>query len=80
MLLGLEDIQSAQAQIGGLARVTPVMSSTTVGDQLGVRLHLKAGQPFNVTWHVACRLSTQISVRLKIFAPILFQLLSSVPF
>jgi threonine dehydratase len=42
MLLGLEDIQRAQAEIGGLVRVTPVMSSTTVGDQLGVRLHLKA--------------------------------------
>ncbi|HYK34072.1 MAG TPA: threonine/serine dehydratase [Streptosporangiaceae bacterium] len=42
MLLGLEDIQRAQAQIAGLVRVTPVMSSTTVGDELGVRLHLKA--------------------------------------
>ena len=42
MLLGLEDIQRAQAQIAGLIRVTPVMSSTTVGDELGVRLHLKA--------------------------------------
>jgi threonine dehydratase len=42
MLLGLEDIQRAQAQIAGLVRVTPVMSSTTVGDGLGVRLHLKA--------------------------------------
>ena len=42
MLLGLEDIQRAQARIGGLVHVTPVMSSTTVGDELGVRLHLKA--------------------------------------
>jgi threonine dehydratase len=42
MLLGLEDIQRAQARIGGLVHLTPVMSSTTVGDKLGVRLHLKA--------------------------------------
>src|SRR5215469_8942458 len=42
MLLGLEDIQSAQARIGGLVHVTPVMSSTTVGDDLGVRLRFKA--------------------------------------
>ena len=42
MLLGLEDIQRAQAKVGGLVHVTPVMSSMTVGDQLGVRLRLKA--------------------------------------
>jgi len=42
MLLGLADIQRAQARIGGRVHVTPVMSSTTVGDELGVRLHLKA--------------------------------------
>lgn len=42
MLLGLDDIADAQARIGDLVRLTPVMSSTTVGDELGVRLHLKA--------------------------------------
>ncbi len=42
MLLGLEDIQRAQARIGGRVRVTPVMWSTTIGDELGVRLALKA--------------------------------------
>lgn len=42
MLLELEDIQRAQTRIGDLVHVTPVMSSTTVGDELGVRLHLKA--------------------------------------
>jgi threonine dehydratase len=42
MLLGLEDIQRAQARIGGRVRVTPVMSSATIGDELGVRLALKA--------------------------------------
>ncbi len=42
MLLGLEDIHRAQARIGGRVRVTPVMSSATIGDELGVRLALKA--------------------------------------
>jgi threonine dehydratase len=42
MLLGLDDIERARGQIGGRARVTPVMPATTVGDELGVRLHLKA--------------------------------------
>jgi threonine dehydratase len=42
MLLDLEDIQRARARIGGRVRVTPVMSSVTLGDELGVRLHLKA--------------------------------------
>jgi threonine dehydratase len=42
MLLGLEDIQRAQARIGGRVRITPVMSSATIGDELGVRLALKA--------------------------------------
>jgi len=42
MLLGLEDIQRAQARISGRVHVTPVMSSATVGDELGVCLHLKA--------------------------------------
>ena len=42
MLLGLEDIQRAQARIGGRVCVTPVMSSATIGDELGVRLALKA--------------------------------------
>jgi len=41
-LLGLEDIQRAQARIADRVHLTPVMSSTTVGDDLGVRLHLKA--------------------------------------
>jgi threonine dehydratase len=42
MLLELEDLQRAQARIDGRVHLTPVMSSTTVGDELGVRLHLKA--------------------------------------
>ena len=42
MLLGLEDIQRAQARIGGRVHLTPVMSSATIGDELGVRLALKA--------------------------------------
>jgi len=42
MLLGLEDIERAQALIEGRVRVTPMMSSTTIGDDLGVRLHFKA--------------------------------------
>jgi threonine dehydratase len=42
MLLGLEDIQRAQARIGGRVRFTPVMSSATIGAELGVRLVLKA--------------------------------------
>ena len=42
MLLGLEDIQRARARIDGRVHVTPMMSSMTIGDELGVRLHLKA--------------------------------------
>lgn len=42
MQLELEDIERAQARIAGRLHVTPMMSATTVGDQLGVRLHLKA--------------------------------------
>lgn len=42
MLLELEDIERARARIGGWLHATPMMSSTTVGDELGVRLHLKA--------------------------------------
>jgi threonine dehydratase len=42
MLLELEDIERAQARIGGRVHATPMMSSTTVGDELGVRLQLKA--------------------------------------
>ena len=42
MLLGLGDIQRAQARIGGLVHVTPVMSATTIGNELGVRFYLKA--------------------------------------
>jgi threonine dehydratase len=42
MLLELEDVERARARIGGRVHVTPVMASTTVGNELGVRLHLKA--------------------------------------
>ena len=42
MLLELEDIERARARIDGRVHVTPMMSSTTLGDELGVRLHLKA--------------------------------------
>jgi threonine dehydratase len=42
MLLGLDDIERARARIGGRVHATPVMSSATVGDELGVRLYLKA--------------------------------------
>jgi threonine dehydratase len=42
MLLELEDVERARARIGGRMHVTPVMSSATIGDELGVRLHLKA--------------------------------------
>jgi len=42
MLLELEDIERARARIGGRVHATPVMSSATVGEELGVRLYLKA--------------------------------------
>jgi len=42
MLLELEDIERARARIDGRVHVTPMMSSTTIGDELGVRLYLKA--------------------------------------
>ncbi len=42
MLLKLEDIERALARIGGRVHATPMMSSGTLGDELGVRLHLKA--------------------------------------
>jgi len=42
LLLELEDIERARARIAGRVHATPMMSSTTVGDELGVRLHLKA--------------------------------------
>src|SRR5260221_319136 len=42
MLLELEDIERARDRIDGRVHVTPMMSSTTLGDELGVRLHLKA--------------------------------------
>ena len=42
MLLGLDDIERARARIGGRVHTTPTMSSATVGDELGVRLYLKA--------------------------------------
>lgn len=42
MMLDLADIERAKARIGDRVNVTPVMSSATLGDELGVRLHLKA--------------------------------------
>src|SRR5260221_13564267 len=42
MLLELEDIERARDRIDGRVHVTPMMSSTSLGDELGVRLHLKA--------------------------------------
>src|SRR5215472_16745542 len=42
LLLELEDIERARTRFGGRLHATPMMSSTTVGDELGVRLRLKA--------------------------------------
>jgi threonine dehydratase len=42
MLLELDDIDRARARIEGRVHTTAMMSSTTVGRELGVRLHLKA--------------------------------------
>jgi threonine dehydratase len=42
LLLELEDIERALARIAGRAHVTPTMSSASVGDELGVRLFVKA--------------------------------------
>ncbi len=42
MLLGLADIERARDLIAGRVHVTPVFTAATVGDELGVRLHLKA--------------------------------------
>jgi threonine dehydratase len=42
MLLGLDDIELARTRIKDRVRLTPTMSATTLGDELGVRLHLKA--------------------------------------
>ena len=42
MLLEPEDVEQARARIDGRVHVTPTMSVTTLGDELGVRLHLKA--------------------------------------
>jgi threonine dehydratase len=42
MLLGLDDIERARTRIAGRVRVTPTMSATTLGDELGLRLYLKA--------------------------------------
>jgi threonine dehydratase len=42
MLLELDDIDRARARIEGRVHSTAMMSSTTLGEQLGVRLHLKA--------------------------------------
>ena len=37
-----EDVEQARARIDGRVHVTPTMSVTTLGDELGMRLHLKA--------------------------------------
>jgi threonine dehydratase len=42
MLLGLDDLERARALINGRVLATPVLSATTLGDELGVRLVLKA--------------------------------------
>jgi hypothetical protein len=42
VLLEPEDVEQATARIDGRVHVTPTMSVTTLGDELGVRLHLKA--------------------------------------
>src|SRR5437899_285568 len=42
MLLGLEDIRRARARVEGLVHVTPTMTSRTLGNDLGLRLYLKA--------------------------------------
>jgi threonine dehydratase len=42
MLLELGDIDRARVRINGRVHVTPTISSTTLSDELGVRLHLKA--------------------------------------
>jgi len=42
VLLELEDIDRAWARVGGRVHATSMMSSATVGDELGVRLYLKA--------------------------------------
>jgi threonine dehydratase len=42
MLLELADIERARVRIGGRVSATPMMSSASIGDDLGVRLHLKA--------------------------------------
>jgi threonine dehydratase len=41
-LLELQDIEEARVRIDGRVHLTPTMSSSTLGDELGVRLHLKA--------------------------------------
>jgi threonine dehydratase len=41
-LLDLEDVQRARVRIEGRVQPTPMMSATTLGDDLGVRLYLKA--------------------------------------
>ncbi len=42
MLLELADIERARARTGGRVHATPMMSSATIGDELGIRLFLKA--------------------------------------
>jgi threonine dehydratase len=41
-LLELQDIEEARVRIDGRVHLTPTMSSSTLGDEIGVRLHLKA--------------------------------------
>ncbi len=41
-LIDLEDIERARARIAGRIHPTPTMASTTLSEELGVRLHLKA--------------------------------------
>ncbi len=41
-LLELDDIERARARIEGRVNTTPTFSSSTLGEELGVRLHLKA--------------------------------------
>ena len=42
MLLELDDVERARARIEGRVHITPTFSSLTVGEELGLRLHLKA--------------------------------------
>jgi threonine dehydratase len=41
-VLRLADIEGARARVQGRVHITPTMTSTSLGDEMGVRLHLKA--------------------------------------